>query len=625
MPHLPDLRPMQPTMNWIKFVRQYGPIPRNDNMYDEHIQGAALRAHVRPVSFEHPLRNDVLSLFEPEREPVSVILTGDAGDGKTHLCREVWEKLTGATAGLTEPYVKATIARAEGRSLTIHIIKDLSEWAPQRDAAWEPPKQEVLELFCRSIFEPHSTDLFLIAANDGQLVESWRRLGDDEYVVKTRGLLETLLVGNQRQVPGTNLKFFNLSRCSSALLFDRAVEAFLNHEGWEECLRLGAGEHDFFGAKCPIRHNFELLHKPLVRKRLRALFELCDLNDLHTPVRQILLLLSNALLGHPDVKDGVMRPSDVPTVIQKGTVSKASLYSNIFGENLPENRREALTVFDYLGRFRIGYETTNEIDNILIFGDADEKFRPHFDQLVRSDEFYGADDLFRAAQLQYLEGSDDESHHKPFLQLLIQKRQGLFFTIPEDSEDELNFWEMTVFKYAGEYLSRLIPTLRAGRTVEQPILARLVRGLNRIFAGILVSSDRELLLATSLSFSNAKISRLLEDRLSVRPRRDERIDIILENGLPKLKVSLTDRIWRSLDLHLVRYEFLSRVAEGALPSSFSRECYEDILAFKSQLLAAVAERDEAHIGDQDSFLTVRLMSLDDAGFPMEEVIEVIND
>ena len=612
-------------MNWIKFVRQYGPIPRNDNMYDEHIQGAARRAHVRPISFEHPLRNDVLSLFEPDREPGSVILTGDAGDGKTHLCREVWQKLTGATTALTEPYVEAPFACAGGRTVTVHIIKDLSEWAPQRDAVWEASKQQVLQQFCRSIFEPTPADVFFVAANDGQLIESWRRLGDDDYVARTRQLFETLLVENKQQVAGTHLTFFNLSRCSSAVLFDRALDAFLGHEGWEECLQLHAAEHEFFGAKCPIRHNYELLHNPLVRKRLRALLELCDLNDLHTPIRQILLLLSNALLGHPDVKDGVMRPSDVPAVIQNGTVSKASLYNNIFGENLLENRREAITVFDYLGRFRIGHETTNEIDNILIFGEADEKFRRHFDMLVGSDHFYGADDLYRAAQLQYLEGADEESHHKPFLQLLVHKRQGLFFTIPEDQEDELNLWEMTVFKYAGEYLSRLMPILRAGRLVEQPILARLVRGLNRIFAGMLVSSDRELLLATSLSFSNAKISRLLEDRLSVRSRRDEKIDIILDRGMPKLRVCLTDKIWRCLDLHLVRYEFLSRVAEGALPSSFSQECYEDILAFKSQLLAAVAEREQSHTANEDDLLTVRLLNLDDTGNPMEEVIEVLND
>lgn len=614
-------------MHWIQFVRQYGPIPRNDNMYDESIQRAARRARVRPITFEHPLHKDVLSLFKVGCEPTSIILTGTAGDGKTHLCREVWQKLTGESSGLNEPYVTAGFPSAGTRTVTVHIIKDLSEWAPQRGAGWDGHKEQLLRKFCRSIFEPEPSDIFLIAANDGQLVESWRRLADEEYVTKTRKLFEKLLVENKQRVPGTRVTLFNLSRGSSAVMFDRALEAFLGHEGWEDCRRGTPGEHDFFGSNCPIRHNYELLQNPLVQRRLRALVELCDFNDLHLPIRQILLLLSNALLGHPDVKDSLMQPSDIPDIIRAGTVSKASVYSNIFGGNLPENRREAITVFDYLDRFRIGHETTNRVDNILIFGEADEKFRAQYQALLGTDRFYGADESYRAAQLDYLEGSyEDERRHKPFLQVLVSKRRGLFFTIPEEQEEELGLWEMTVFKYAGEYRTRLIPALRAGRAVEHPILARLVKGLNRIFAGMLVSGDRELLLATSLSFSNAKISRLLEDRISVRPRLHERVEIMLENGMPTLRVWLTDAIQRSMDLHLVRYEFLSRVAEGALPSSFSRECYEDILAFKSQLLAALVERQQSHAEHvTEGLLTVRLLSLDDSGNPLEEVIEVMND
>lgn len=614
-------------MHWIQFVRQYGPIPRNDNMYDESIQRAARRARVRPITFEHPLHKAVLSLFKVGCEPTSIILTGTAGDGKTHLCREVWQKLTGESSGLNEPYVTAGFPSAGTRTVTVHIIKDLSEWAPQRGAGWDGHKEQLLRKFCRSIFEPEPSDIFLIAANDGQLVESWRRLADEEYVTKTRKLFEKLLVENKQRVPGTRVTLFNLSRGSSAVMFDRALEAFLGHEGWEDCRRGTPGEHDFFGSNCPIRHNYELLQNPLVQRRLRALVELCDFNDLHLPIRQILLLLSNALLGHPDVKDSLMQPSDIPDIIRAGTVSKASVYSNIFGGNLPENRREAITVFDYLDRFRIGHETTNRVDNILIFGEADEKFRAQYQALLGTDRFYGADESYRAAQLDYLEGSyEDERRHKPFLQVLVSKRRGLFFTIPEEQEEELGLWEMTVFKYAGEYRTRLIPALRAGRAVEHPILARLVKGLNRIFAGMLVSGDRELLLATSLSFSNAKISRLLEDRISVRPRLHERVEIMLENGMPTLRVWLTDAIQRSMDLHLVRYEFLSRVAEGALPSSFSRECYEDILAFKSQLLAALVERQQSHAEHvTEGLLTVRLLSLDDSGNPLEEVIEVMND
>ena len=107
---------------------------------------------------------------------------------------------------------------------------------------------------------------------------------------------------------------------------------------------------------------------------------------------------------------------------------------------------------------------------------------------------------------------------------------------------------------------------------------------------MLVSSDRELLLATSISYSSAKISQVLEDRIPVTPRMHERIELVLYSGKPTLLVQLADKLSATLTLNLTRYEFLSRVAEGALPGSFSRECYEDMLAFKSRLLACLTER-----------------------------------
>jgi hypothetical protein len=45
-----------------------------------------------------------------------------------------------------------------------------------------------------------------------------------------------------------------------------------------------------------------------------------------------------------------------------------------------------------------------------------------------------------------------------------------------------------------------------------------------------------------------------------------------------------------LTLTPTRFEFLGRVAEGALPSSFSLECSEDLLAFKAKLLSGTERR-----------------------------------
>jgi hypothetical protein len=402
-----------------------------------------------------------------------------------------------------------------------------------------------------------------------------------------------------------------------------ALPAFLSHDGWTECYAEAGSDDGFFGARCPIRHNYELLKTPLVQTRLRALFQLCDCNDLHIPIRRVLLLLANAVLGHPDAKDRLLKPGDVPDVIQNRTVAKASLYNNFFGGNLTETRRESLEVFEYLNRFGIGRETSNRIDNILIFGEADENLRPYFDDLLRSDAFYGANESYYAAQREYVEGADESnSSSDAFLAMLVSQRRGLFFKIPQEREDELLLWELTVFKYAGEYLDRVLRVLQSGGRVERPILARLVRGLNRVFVGMLVNSDRELVLATSFSYSSAKVSRMLEDRISVMPRLTEKVEIRLANDRPTLRVCLSGDIQRELSLNLTRYEFLSRVAEGALPGSFSKECYEDILAFKSQVLAALAERQGGH---EPAAMTFRLLSLDDYGNPIEDVVEVAHD
>ncbi len=163
--------------------------------------------------------------------------------------------------------------------------------------------------------------------------------------------------------------------------------------------------------------------------------------------------------------------------------------------------------------------------------------------------------------------------------------------------------------------------LLANRQVEHHIRARLVKGLNRIFVGMLINSDRELILASSLSFSNAKVNKLLEERISVLPRLGERVEIILRDNVPSLNVVLSSRTQCSLPLHLIRYEFLVRVADGALPSSFSKECYEDILAFKSRILRALAERRKAEPPLLQN--TFRLLSLDDRGSPIEDVVELM--
>lgn len=628
---------------WLKFLRHYGPVPRNDNMYDETIQRSARRQGILPIDFEHPYQKRIEGCFnQATADPVSVILTGTAGDGKTHLCRRVWKELRGRDEewASDNPYLTVRFHYPKDRkvwpesddhklyrSVKIHFIRDLSGWAPQQGTIWDSEKETLLQKFCHSLFNPEADDIFLIAANDGQLIESFRRLKDTDDVKRARQVFEDLLVEDRQEQPGVRLRFFNLSRASSAELFDRAVEKFLSHPGWDEYKQLVPGENDVFGPKCPIRRNYELLGTPLVRTRLRSLLELCDHNGLHVPVRQILLLLTNAVLGHPDVKEHLMLPGDVPKLIAAGTVSKASIYSNIFGANLSDIRRQSITIFDFLERFQVGYETSNRADNLLIFGQDDDNLREYFNSLIKQDGFYGADDRFYAAKHEYIEGtSEDDEKDKEFLQMLVAQRRGLFFKIPKGAESELNLWELTVFRFAGEYLDELVGVLKRGAVVKRPLVSRLVKGLNRVFTGMLINSDRELFLATSGNYSQAKVSRILVERVSVEPSKGEKVILRYDQASGRVMLSVYFAPDNSVDfnLTLIRYEFLSRIAiEGALPASFSKECYEDLLAFKSQLIAAYTKRQAKEETTPGSTISLTLLSLTEQGTPDPSAVEIM--
>ena len=620
---------------WIRFLRQYGPIPRNDNMFDEHIRKSARRSGVRPISFKHPLEDRLLGIFDTEELPQNVVLTGTAGDGKSHLCGRIWQDLGGSAEEweTDEVYHRLQFAGG-GQPILVHVIRDLTALPDSDPQGHYTTKAELLEHLSTILFDSTAGEVFLLAANDGQLIETWRKVASGSSASRALAVFEARLMDDSDPEESARLAFFNLSQVQSTAVFDLSLDAFLDHEGWWDCYA-EAEDDGFFGPDCPIRKNYELLKTPLVRSRLRSLFQLCDFNDLHAPIRRVLMLLANAVLGHPEARDRLLGSRDIREVLSKGTRHLSSLYSNLFGANLSRTKRESLEIFDYLGRFGIGHETTNRIDNILIFGSEDETLRGNFDLLIGSDSFYGNTDRFRAAQQEYVqmpEAATSDRHE--FVEMLTGQRRGLFFKIPDDRAEELRLWDLSVFTGAGEYLAKVAEPLMNGQRVSRRIIGHLVRGLNRIFTGMLVETDRELLLATGLSFSGARISDLLADRISVAARRGraEKVDIVLRNDFPSLEVHLPDSTVRSLRLNLTRYEFLMRVGDGALPGNFSRECYEDILAFKSALLSAVnpshpAQAAQAAPSDDDqSALTFHLLSsLDASGNPVDEVVEVSRD
>lgn len=596
--------------NWISFLRQYGPIPRNDNMYDETIQRIIKKKKVTPIKIEMIYLNQLLQNFFSE-SPVSVILTGTAGDGKTYYCRELWKKLGGSEEQWAKNDRRNEL-HLNGKSII--FIKDLSELSSD--------EKEELILMADSIAGLENKIVFLIAANDGQLLDSWKSIRQTDNVIIARKLIEDLLISGKRQKEDQNLWLYNLSHTNSAHLFPKVINEVLHNPGWKECSNCSFSTGEQI---CPIIENKKRLESEnsLIVKRLTDLLTLCEVNELHLPLRQLLLLIANMLLGHPGVKDSLLKCSDIPKVIEKDEVHLASIYRNIFGENLQDRKRDTIDVFNMLNKFGIGSETNGIIDNILIYGEEDKKYKELYEKLVITDTIYGADKKFISEKKAYLEGENLDKNK--FLDLLKSQRQRLFFVIPPEIEEELMIWRLTTFQFAGEFLKEVYRPLHEEKRVNSQYISRMAKGLNRITTGLLVEDKDRLILSTSGNHSQAKISRILEEFISVKPNRGEYVKFALDKEDSKVYLDVgfsNDLPPVRLHLQLVRYEFISRVAEGALPGSFSRECYEDILAYKSKLLKRLAERRKTEDDADENILALKLLKINEKGLVEHKSLEV---
>lgn len=612
--------------NWITFLRKYGPIPRNDNMYDETIQIALKKNKVEPLKFGtfylHELINNFQSNF-----PKSVILTGTAGDGKTFCCREIWEQL----GGTKEDWEREEKIQSLSLSISLKqliVIKDLSELKSEE-------KIQLLPDIAEAIINPNDTNkVYLIAANDGQLIEAWNSAENTPLIEKTRQLIETLLVEDQKEKPSFNLLLYNLSRLNNEEIFSRILDAVLTHSGWDECNQCPHQHATDIYQRCPIFENKTRLEgnqdQQLMKRRIIDLLELLRHNEMHLPIRQLLLLIANLILGHPDAKDKLLNCQQIPEILAKNIAYRASIYSNLFGENLTDRKRNTTDVFIALRYFGIGTESSNKIDNMLIFGFNDTALKSDYEALVSNDNYYGAHKQFRIAQKEYLENQDFQENRDNFLTMLEAQRQRLFFTIPCDRLAEFNLWELTNFHYAGEYLKIVCRNLKNNQKLPKKIIYQLARGMNRVFTGLLANNQDELILATSGSYSQSRISRIFEEFISVSKNRGESITVQFnpDYNTPDLVISLSSNPEIEpvkIRLNLTRYEYLNRVSEGALPTNFSQECYEDMLAFKTRILGQLKERrqKEEEVDEAaENEMIIRLLELNVDGNANPRTLEV---
>lgn len=607
-----------PSSPWVRFLRSYGPTANNLTMFDEYVTSALGRAKVQPIQLSTPLLDDMVRHIEA-RAPGSLLIAGTAGDGKTYHCRSLWTRIGGdpkvwASKGNVKEHLLA-----DGRLAV--FIKDLSEFNGEES---DLPLQR-LE---RSVLGNDDSEVVVLAANHGQLLDRLRDLGKRQG--RTHPLRKPLQESFLQSGPAPDrLAVFDLSRSTSRKTLDEVAMAVAGHSEWANCSRCTLKAD---GKVCPIDENrLRLLGKTddgQLARRLGDLVEIARLNGLHLPVRDLLALCANMVLGYADAKlakENLMTCADVPKIQESGQVGKASIYANAFGANLPKRRASDRPVFRAMASFGVGEETTNAADGLLVYGKDDSRMQADFERLVSVDPIYGATAEFRAAQDAYLEGHEGarlEGGSTEFLEMLEAQRRRLYFSLPE-SEPGYPRWSMTAFSFAGDYLD-MIGSLKAKKPVSEITRGRITRGLNRVMTGLLLENVDRIFIASSGGFTQSRVSVLCDHETPSRRQGGIGMAIKLdeETGRAQLDVSLSPVPGNSVafDLSPIRYEFLSRVAEGALPASFSNECLEDLLAFKAKLLRkAEIVRKAGFAGDDDevsgeaSALTLNFIDIEPGG------------
>jgi hypothetical protein len=578
-----------PGEQWIRLLRGYAPVAENSAMTAEHIGRLEKRTGIPPIRFPHPGREKLFEAVLAKGDlPKNVILTGTAGEGKTTLCYELFEEIAGRPPN--EELGFETIPFQIGSETTqITFIYDVTGWRQIENGHLLPEQVAVLARFARSVFDQNN-EFFVIAVNDGQLHEIFAYLPDQapEELAKLHAEVSQLH-SKSLEISQARLRLINLSNISnSEVVMQSCLSALLERKEWR-CFQDEAN-HPLFAPSSSLYRNYQLLRSPAVRGRLVTLAQIADAAGYHMSIRGVLCLLSNALLGNPAARDGVLRPTPGIGKLLEQEPHRAALHRTFFGDHLSPVARNKREVYRLLTMLQIGAETTNDLDELLIFGPFDPRLQETYEKVVAPDPYAQRNPELAPLAREYVRGELTPEDTAKLLRELAAERRRLFLTADEEAVAKLNLWHTSVFHFAGDYIQKVLNPVRSGHPVAHTLLQRIIAGLNRAWTGLLLSTKPdELYLCTGLDVTTATVSDVLCAQIDIAGNGNSRIEVRLcpKTKQPVLLIEVGPRNFE-FRLTLTRFEFLCRVADGTMPGSFSRESAEDFAMLKQRCIAAIA-------------------------------------
>lgn len=273
-----------------------------------------------------------LSDWARSKDPGVVILTGNAGTGKTAVA-EAYCHVAGGELPVADDLVEV----APGQ----HVVKDLSG-LPDANA-----RAEIVRLVLRS---PGSQTL--ICANEGVLRDALNDVGASEAA----SVLDDALRSGAAQSGPLTIVNVNRQRPTGDRMWTQILDYVSREELWTGCEAC-----PFEGGGCPMRTNVAQLRRPQVREQLRTLVRLASGEAVPT-LREVLAILAWAIVGPHSCRDVKDSNRDRG---QSAYVGTDGYFARLLGGGLAASSAERSPLLTAMRRSGLGLVSDLEVDGWL--------------------------------------------------------------------------------------------------------------------------------------------------------------------------------------------------------------------------------------------------------------------
>ncbi|MER2009967.1 hypothetical protein [Exiguobacterium sp. s91] len=533
---------MQNQVNpFVSFMHQYDLTTADySKIFDEH---------TKKIEYSIDTNINKKIIEELSISPRSIIITGNAGDGKTRICRNVYDQLVEEEF---KGWPESGIAEISYKNYRIRIIKDLSELKNEVIV-------EELKKLQDSLENDESKVYFLIAANEGKLTHTLVKYPE---LNKLKSVVIPQFISNNKELEMTKeIKVYNLLYASSSIYAEKIVEGWNEEQNWDICNDCSSKNI------CIINSNHLALSDKTTKNRMMRMYKSLDMNGKHMTMRELLIHLAYTQTGGMACKD-IHEASNSESI---QALAEKSYYENFFGNNLRPEVFEEIGGIQEFKSLDPGYISDSLIDDFLLNGDlsSNEQIKDTHHTLfgkdidVENGAYYEDVKMYRS-NIHGDNVNGVELMNKWFPRL----RRKYYF----ESQDNKKVEKLIPYRHRYDFIS----ILHRGR-IEHSIKVKLVDGLNTFFAKRMVYSPSHQLYVSSDSLLVHQIIGLDQVEFHIQGK-NETID---QTGT-KLTLSVQGV---ELAINLVTFEYLMRLSNGGMLNVL-REHVEILLnSFRNRLIS----------------------------------------